>query len=358
MIFIRGLEITLQHAVQLTRPATLMEAYESACKAHLAPAPPWKAYIEKTRHEDVEKLKTAMHGELEAFSHQAGNFITRSHSEFIRQQEEKYPAGVKTPPTEGSSAWAISQPEEEVFYGPTLQRLPAPPPPPSSSSWNFQHRTAPVQRNTTPQRPPSPESTDEPAYRGFNSRGNDGGPRGYRGRYIRGRVYGSRGYANRGYGGRGYDDRDQDYPRNREDSTDDREPRGRGYAGRSFGNRQNGRGYNRGYGRGHSYGYQDASGSRDSSVEPVGLMNGALEHEGRPPFRYNSRGSTPQRRDSSAVRVTCWHCGQRGHYSTDCRNPPTDRKHEPLAGPSTTMGHTLTTAQPAAPHPKAGETGH
>ena len=60
----------------------------------------------------MEKLKTAMHGELEAFSHQAWNFITRSHSEFIRQQEEKYAARTKTPPTEGSSAWAISEPEE------------------------------------------------------------------------------------------------------------------------------------------------------------------------------------------------------------------------------------------------------
>ena len=53
-------------------------------------------------------------------------------------------------------------------------------------------------------------------------------------------------------------------------------------------------------------------------------MNGALEHECRAPFRYNSRGSTPQRRDPSAARVTCWHCGQRGHYSTECPNPPTD----------------------------------
>ena len=69
MIFIRGLEITLQHAVQRARPATLMEAYESAWKAHLGPAPPWKSYIEKTRHEDMKKLKAAMHGELEAFSH-------------------------------------------------------------------------------------------------------------------------------------------------------------------------------------------------------------------------------------------------------------------------------------------------
>ena len=96
MIFLRGLEITLQHAVQLARPTTLMEAYESAWKAHLGPAPPWTAYIEKTRHEDMEKLKTAMHGELEEFSHQAGYFITRSHSEFIRQQEEKYAARAKT----------------------------------------------------------------------------------------------------------------------------------------------------------------------------------------------------------------------------------------------------------------------
>ena len=107
MILVRGLEITLQHAVQLARPATLMEEYESAWKAHLGSAPPWKAYIEKTRHEDMERLKTAMHGELEAFSHQAGNFITSSHSEFIRQQEEKYAARAKTPPTEESSAWAI-----------------------------------------------------------------------------------------------------------------------------------------------------------------------------------------------------------------------------------------------------------
>ena len=35
MICLRGLEITLQHAVQLARPTTLMEAYESAWKAHL-----------------------------------------------------------------------------------------------------------------------------------------------------------------------------------------------------------------------------------------------------------------------------------------------------------------------------------
>ena len=76
MIFIRGLEITLQHAVQLARPATVMKAHEAAWKAHLGPAPPWKAYIEKTRHEDMERLKTAMQEELEAFSRQAGNFIT------------------------------------------------------------------------------------------------------------------------------------------------------------------------------------------------------------------------------------------------------------------------------------------
>ena len=35
MIFLRGLEINLQHAVQLARPATLMEAYDAAWKAHL-----------------------------------------------------------------------------------------------------------------------------------------------------------------------------------------------------------------------------------------------------------------------------------------------------------------------------------
>ena len=112
MAFIRGLEITLKHAMQLARPATPMEAYESAWKAHLRPAPPWKAYIEKTRHEDMERLKIAMHGEHEAFSHQAGNFITRSHSEFVRQQEEKYAARAKTTLTEGSTAWAISEPEK------------------------------------------------------------------------------------------------------------------------------------------------------------------------------------------------------------------------------------------------------
>ena len=87
-------------------------------------------------------------------------------------------------------------------------------------------------------------------------------------------------------------------------------------------------------------------------------MNGALEHDGRLPFRYNSRSSTPQRRDSSAVRVTCRHSGQRGHYSADCPNPPTDRKSEPSVGPSTTMGPTLPSAQPAAPHPKAVAAGH
>ena len=186
-----------------------------------------------------------------------------------------------------------------------------------------------MQRNTTPQRPPSPVSIDASAYRGFNGRGDDGGPRGYSGRYKRWRGYGGREYGNRGYGGRGYDDRDRDYSRTREESPSDREPRGRGYAGRTFGDRQNGRGYNRGYGRGPSYGNQDARGSHKSSGEPGGRMNGALEHEWRPPFRYNSRGSTPQRRDSSAALVTCWHCGQRGIYSSECPNPPTDRKSEP-----------------------------
>ena len=88
-------------------PTTAIRTPEAVWKAHLGPAPPWKAYIEKTRHDDMERLKTAMHGELEAFSHQAGNFITRSHSEFIRQQEEKYAARAETPPTEVSSAWAI-----------------------------------------------------------------------------------------------------------------------------------------------------------------------------------------------------------------------------------------------------------
>ena len=87
-------------------------------------------------------------------------------------------------------------------------------------------------------------------------------------------------------------------------SADDREPRGNGYAGRSYGDRQSGRGYNRGYGRGPNYGDQDARRIRDSSVEPGGRMNGAMEHDGRPPFRYNSLGSTPQRRDSSVGRVT------------------------------------------------------
>ena len=42
MIFVPGLE---------------MEAYEAAWKAHLVPVPPWKAYIEQRRHEDMEKLK-------------------------------------------------------------------------------------------------------------------------------------------------------------------------------------------------------------------------------------------------------------------------------------------------------------
>ena len=130
MIFIRGLEITLQHAVQLARPATLTEAHETAWKAHLGPAPPWITYIEKTLHQDMEKLKTAMHGELEAFCHQVGNFITGSHSEFLRQQEENYAARSKTPAVESTSAWAIPEPEEKVFYESTLQRLPAPPPPP------------------------------------------------------------------------------------------------------------------------------------------------------------------------------------------------------------------------------------
>ena len=87
-------------------------------------------------------------------------------------------------------------------------------------------------------------------------------------------------------------------------------------------------------------------------------MNGALGHDGIPPFRYNSRGSTPQRRDSSVGRVICWHCGQRGHNSTECPNQPTARMHEPPVVPSSTMGTTLPTAQPTAPHPKAGVAWH
>ena len=63
-----------------------MDACEAAWKPHLSPGPPCKAYIEKTRHEDMEKLKTTLHEELEAFFHQAVDLITRSHSEFIRQQ--------------------------------------------------------------------------------------------------------------------------------------------------------------------------------------------------------------------------------------------------------------------------------
>ena len=35
IIFIRGLEFTLQHAVQLARPPTLMEEYDAALKAHV-----------------------------------------------------------------------------------------------------------------------------------------------------------------------------------------------------------------------------------------------------------------------------------------------------------------------------------
>ena len=35
-----------------------------------------------------------------------------------------------------------------------------------------------MQRNATAKRPPSPVSIDASAYRGFNGRGDDGGPRG------------------------------------------------------------------------------------------------------------------------------------------------------------------------------------
>ena len=48
----------------------------------------------------------------------------------------------------------------------------------------------------------------------------------------------------------GCSDRDPDYPRTLEDSPSDREHRGGGYAGRTFGARQNGIGYNRGYAAG------------------------------------------------------------------------------------------------------------
>ena len=58
-----------------------------------------------------------------------------------------------------------------------------------------------MQRNATPQRPPSPVSIDASAYRGFNGRGEDRGPRGYSWRYNRGRGYGGGDYGNRGYGG-------------------------------------------------------------------------------------------------------------------------------------------------------------
>ena len=59
---------------------------------------------------------------------------------------------------------------------------------------------------------------------------------------------------------------DLDYPRALEDGPSDREPRGRMFAGRTFGDRQNGRGYNRGYGRGPNYGNQDARVRRASSA--------------------------------------------------------------------------------------------
>ena len=72
----------------------------------------------------------------------------------------------------------------------------------------------------------------------------------------------------RGYGTRGYSDVNMDYHRTQENSPSDREPRGRWYAMRTFGDRQSGRGYNRGYGRGPNYGNQDNRSSRDSSVEP------------------------------------------------------------------------------------------
>ena len=42
-------------------------------------------------------------------------------------------------------------------------------------------------------------------------------------------------YANRDYVGRGYDDMDRDYPRTREESPGDREPRGRGTPGGRLG---------------------------------------------------------------------------------------------------------------------------
>ena len=87
-------------------------------------------------------------------------------------------------------------------------------------------------------------------------------------------------------------------------------------------------------------------------------MNVAMEHDARPPFRSKSRVSTTQRRDSSVGMVTCWHCGQRGHYFIECQNPPTARMYESPVGPSTTIGPTLLTAKSTAPHPKAGASVH
>ena len=71
-----------------------------------------------------------------------------------------------------------------------------------------------------------PVSIDDPAHRGFSGRENDGGPSGYSGRYKCGSGHGGREYGNMSYGARWYGDKDRYGPKFREDSLNDRNPRG------------------------------------------------------------------------------------------------------------------------------------
>ena len=72
--FITGLEASLQYAVSLAKPEKLEDAYEAAWLAHLEPPAPWKQYVDQAE----ERIASKVHRELETFSQQAGQFITKT----------------------------------------------------------------------------------------------------------------------------------------------------------------------------------------------------------------------------------------------------------------------------------------
>ena len=86
-------EASLQYAVSLAKPSKLEEAYEAAWKAHLGPHAPWKQYVDQAE----ERIASKVHKELETFSQQTGQFITRTNAEFL-QKHQGPPESVKPSP--------------------------------------------------------------------------------------------------------------------------------------------------------------------------------------------------------------------------------------------------------------------